>query len=131
MTGDQHANATKLRLLCGLTLLSSMFGYLAWGQGQSAYLFQVEWTVLSKLFTHPVEAAHPFTLLPLAGQMLLLAACCRKNPGRWVIYAGVGGIGVLLLLMLVIGILARNPRIVCCAIPFVVLAGLTLRSARS
>ena len=126
-----HPNAGKLRLLAGLALLSSLFGYLEWGQGRSAYLFQAEWTVRSKLFTHPKEVVHPFTLLPLAGQVLLAAALFRKTPNRWLIYAGIGGIGLLLLLMLLAGVLARSPRIVLSTIPFVALAGATLRSARS
>ena len=128
---ELHPNAGKLRLLTGLTLLSSFFGYLQWGQGRSAFLFQAEWTVLSMLFTHPMEAAHPFTLLPLAGQALLAAALFRKTPNRWLLYAGIGGIGLLLLVMLLVGVLARNPRIVLSTIPFVALAGVTLRMARS
>lgn len=128
---ELHPNARKLRVLAGLTLLSSFFGYLEWGQGKSAYLFQAEWTVLTKLFTHPREAAHPFTLLPLAGQVLLAVSAFRKTPNRWLIYAGIGGIGLLLLLMLVVGVLARSPRIVLSAIPFVALAAATLRVARS
>ncbi len=120
----------KKKILNGLALLTSLFGYLEWGGGNGAFLFQAELEVLRKLFSDPVSAAHPFTLLPLLGQVLLLVTLLQKEPSKWLTIIGIASIGILLLLMAFIGVISFNLKILLSTIPFIATAILAIREAR-
>ncbi len=120
----------KRKVLNGLAVLTSLFGYLEWGGGNGAFLFQAELEVLGKLFSDPVSAAHPFTLLPMFGQLLLLITLFQKEPSRWLTFIGIGCVGLLLLFMFLIGLLALNFKILLSTVPFVVTAILAVMEAR-
>ncbi|MBL7810946.1 MAG: hypothetical protein JNL57_01870 [Bacteroidetes bacterium] len=111
-------------------LVASLFVYLEWGGGYHSWLFQAESEVLRTLWTSPSEAAHPFTLIPLLGQILLLITLFQSRPSRWLTIAGVGGLAVLILFILFVGILAANGQIVLCAVPFVLVATWALLGLR-
>jgi len=98
------------------------------GQEQFKFLFQAEAEVLSKLFTNPLSVIHPFTLLPLFGQLALLVTLFQQKPGKWITFMGMGCIGVLLLLMFVIGLLDFNFKILISTLPFLAVCGLVIRS---
>lgn len=117
----------KTKLLHAGLILSSLFGYLEWGAGRHQFLFQAEAEVLRKLFSDPVSALHPLTLLPLAGQLILLITLFQHKPGKVFSLLGIGGLALLLLLLLVIGILARNPVQIGATLPFLGLAFITVR----
>ncbi|MCB9186410.1 MAG: hypothetical protein H6601_06650 [Flavobacteriales bacterium] len=108
----------KAKLLNLVLILTSLIGYLEWGGGNSTFLVQGEWDVLAKLFINPTSAAHPFTLLPLVGQLLLVITLFQKKPSAWLTYLGMGGIGLLLLLMFVIGLMGLNFKILLSTVPF-------------
>ncbi|MBX2946061.1 MAG: hypothetical protein KF725_09520 [Cyclobacteriaceae bacterium] len=120
----------KGKILNGLLILTSLFGYLEWGKDNSVFLFQAEVEVISKLFSDPVSAAHPFTILPLVGQALLLITLFQKRPGKVLTYTGMAGIGVLLIFMFVIGIIGFNYRILFSTIPFLIVSFLTVHHLR-
>jgi hypothetical protein len=63
-------------------ILTSVFGYLEWGSGNHAFMFQAEAELLGKLFTDPASVVHPFTLLPLAGQLMLEITWFQPKPGK-------------------------------------------------
>jgi len=113
-----------------LLLLTSLVGYLAWGNDQHAFLFQAEAEVLYKLVTSPASALHPLTLIPMAGQLLLLIAFFRKHPVRWMTFAGIGAIGILLVVIFLVGLLGRNLLVAASAWPFLVTAAWTIRIYR-
>lgn len=108
-------------------ILTSLFGYLEWGENNSMFLFQGEWEVLSTLFSDPLSIIHPFTMLPLLGQILLISTLFQKQPGRIRTFLGLGGIGVLLLLIFIAGIMGSNFKIVLSTLPFFVCAFLVVR----
>jgi hypothetical protein len=120
----------KGKLLNALAVLASMFGYLEWGGGNSTFLFQGEWEVLRRLTTDPLSAAHPFTLVPLLGQVLLIVTLFQKEPSKWLTYAGLACIGLLLLLITFIGIIRVNYKILISMIPFIVTAVLAIIETR-
>jgi hypothetical protein len=62
----------NLKVFNALLVLTSLFGYLEWGGENQIFLFQAEMELIRKLAIDPMAAAHPFTLVPLLGQMLLL-----------------------------------------------------------
>lgn len=111
-------------------VLASLVGYLEWGGGHSAFLLTAELEVIAVALRNPGSAVHPFTLLPLAGQVALLWTLGQKTPSTPLTLIGIAGIGLLLGLMFVIGILSRNAQIVVSTLPFLTLAVITLREHR-
>jgi hypothetical protein len=99
-------------------ILTSLFGYLEWGSGNHAFLFQAEWELLGKLFTDPVSVIHPFTLLPLAGQLILLFTLFQRTPGKWLTLTGLACISILLVFMFLVGVMALSWKIVLSTLPF-------------
>ena len=120
----------KRKIANGLAILTSLFGYLEWGGGNGAFLFQAELEVLGKLVSDPVSAAHPFTLIPLLGQVLLLVTLFQKEPSRWLTYIGLACVGLLLVFMFLIGLLAFNVKVLLSMVPFVVTAIFAIMAAR-
>ncbi len=121
----------KRKVLNAMLIFSSLIGYLEWAGGTyHLFLFQGEADVLVKLFTDPQSAAHPFTLLPLAGQLALLVTIFQKEPGKILTYLGMAGIGLLLLFILFIGIMELNLKMTLSCLPFVILSILIIRENR-
>ncbi|MGD9563476.1 MAG: hypothetical protein AB7F88_15765 [Pyrinomonadaceae bacterium] len=120
----------KRKILNGLLILTSLFGYLEWGTDQRMFLFQGEWEVLGRIISDPVSAAHPFTLLPLLGQVLLLVTLFQREPSKWLTFIGLGCLSLLLVFMFLIGLLSFNFKILLSTLPFVVTAVLTIIEAR-
>ncbi len=119
----------KSKIINGLLILTSLVGYLEWGAGNSAFLFQAEYEVLRKLFTDPLSAVHPFTLIPLLGQVMLLATMFQKKPSRWLTIIGIVCLSLLLLLMFLIGIISFNFKILLSTVPFIITAILSIKEA--
>lgn len=120
----------KSKLFNALLILSSLFGYLAWGQGKHTFLFQVEAEIISKIFTDPLSVLHPFTVFPFLGQILLLATLFQRRPRKILTYTGIAGIGILMALIFFIGCLNFNFRIFISSIPFFTIAFFTIRFQR-
>lgn len=110
----------KSRLLNLALILTSLMGYLEWGGGNRMFLLQGETTVIAKLLTDPVSAWHPFILLPLAGQVLLGITLFQKSPGRLLTFAGLSGIGLLMVFMFAIGLMSLNLKVALSTVPFLV-----------
>lgn len=94
------------------------------------FLFQGEIEIMSKLFNDPTSVIHPFTLLPLFGQLLLIYTLFQKEPGKIPTYLGLGSIGILLLFMFVIGLISLNYKILVSTIPFIITGILVIRNFR-
>ncbi len=116
----------KNRFLALTLLFTSLFGYLAWGNNQQAFLYQVEWDVISKLMNEPASVMHPLILLPLIGQLLLLISVFKRHPGKILLFTGLVCIGVLFLMMLLVGILSSNAKIILLASPYLIVALITV-----
>jgi hypothetical protein len=121
----------KSKLLNFLLILTSLFGFLEWGGGSHIFLFQAEGEVVSKLFTAPLSVLHPLTILPMIGQILLLITLFQKKPNKILTYTGLGGLGVLLAFIFFVGVLSMNAKIMLAALPFLVVAFITIRHHRS
>lgn len=117
----------KRRLLNGCLILTSLLGYLEWGTENHMFLFQGETQVLTKLANDPISAAHPFTLLPLFGQILLLITLFQRTPSKLMTFIGLGCLSLLLFFMFFIGIISLNYRIFLSTLPFVITAILTIK----
>ena len=111
-------------------LLTSFAGYLEWGGGSHGFLLTLEAEVLKKLFSDPVAVLHPFTVLPLLGQIMLMATLLQKEPSRVLSMLGMISLGILLLMIFLIGILTINLKILLSAVPFLVAAYLAIHNFR-
>lgn len=120
----------KRKILNLLLIVTSLFGYLEWGTDQKMFLFQGEWEVLARLFQDPVGVAHPFTLLPLFGQIVLLITLFQREPGRILTFVGLACLSLLLLFMFLIGVLALNFKILLSTIPFIITGILVIIESR-
>lgn len=116
----------KSKILNAILIITSLTGYLEWGGGNNMFLFQGEMDIISKLFTGPSSVIHPFILLPLFGQIMLLVTLFQKHPGKMLTMIGLLSLAVLLLFMFVVGILSLNWKILVFTIPFIVTGVLTI-----
>lgn len=110
----------KGKILNLLVILTSLIGFLQWGKGNSMFLFQAEAEVLSKLFVSPMDVIHPLIMLPLLGQILLILTLFQKEPNKFLTLSGVCALGLLLGLMLFIGLIDLNIKILASTIPFLI-----------
>jgi NAD/NADP transhydrogenase beta subunit len=118
------------RLLNLMLILTSLLGYLEWGVDNSAFLFQAEYEIFTKLFSDPISGLHPFVVLPLIGQLLLLITLFQKEPGKRITLIGIGCVGLLLGLMFIIGIIGPDIKILLSTLPFIVTATIVVLNFR-
>lgn len=112
----------KVKILNLLLIITSLLGYLEWSGNSHIFLFKAEIEIFSKLFTNPVSVIHPFTILPLVSQILLLITIFQKKPSKILTYISITGLGLLIGFMFVIGLMSMNFKIIVSTIPFIVVA---------
>lgn len=116
----------KAKILNLLLIITSLFGYLEWGTNNKSFLFEGEYEVLRNIFTNPESAIHPFTIIPLVGQILLLITLFQKKPNKTLTYIGIACLGLLLGFMFFIGITSLNFKILISPLPFLITAIYTI-----
>lgn len=121
----------KSKIFNLLLIITSLLGYLEWSGNNHMFLFQAEAEIVTKLLTAPKSVLHPFILMPLTGQILLLITLFQKQPNKVLTYISIAGIGILLAFMLLVGLLSLNFKIILSTIPFLVLAFLAIRHFRN
>ena len=117
----------KSKILNTLLIISSLFGFLEWGENKTMFLIQVEAEIFSTILKDPGSLVHPFILLPLLGQILLLLTLVQKIPNKIMTYLGIGGVGIIMALIFLIGCLNINFMMLLSTIPFLVISFYTIR----
>lgn len=120
----------KSKILNFLLLITSLIGYLEWGGNNHIFLLKAEAEIISKLFSDPASVLHPFTIIPMVGQTMLLITLFQKQPSKVLTYISIGGLGILLGFMFVIGLMGLNYKIIFSTIPFLVVAVLAIMHYR-
>ena len=115
----------KLKLYLSALLISSFFVYLSWSKTSSAFLFQMEFEILTKLFNNPLSVLHPFTIIPLIGQVLLLISLLQKQPNNLLMKLGISSLLFLIGFIFIVGILSLQLTIIISTVPFISLAVLS------
>jgi hypothetical protein len=118
----------KIKVL--FLIISSLFVYLSWGKESAAFLFQIEYEIITKLLTNPISTLHPFTVIPMLGQLLLLITLLQKTPTPILLKTGIGCLLFLIGFVFIIGLLSLRVPIIVSTIPFITLAFFTLKSLR-
>ena len=117
----------NLKLLNSLLILTSLIGYLECVDSKHMFFFQSEIQIISELISDPKKVIHPFTILPLIGQFILIVTLFQKTPNKWLTLIGMTCISILLLFVLLIGVLSLNAAIFFSAVPFTVVCFLILK----
>lgn len=120
----------KEKILNISLIVTSLFGYLEWSGSSTSFLFEAEKELLLKLFSDPVAILNPFTILPLIGQILLLITLFQKEPSRFLTYAGMFGLWILLGFMFLISVLSVNYKILLSTVPFLFVSVVIVRNYR-
>ena len=120
----------KLKLLNTLLILTSLLGYLQWGQNKHLFLFQAEMDIFKKFLSDPLSVLHPFILLPFAGQIILFITLFLKKPNPILTYTGIASLSLLLGFMFVIGCMILNIKMIFFALPFLIMTVITFRELR-
>ncbi len=110
----------KSKILNFFLIVTSPLGYLEWGKNTYTFLFQAEFEILIKIFKDTKSVLHPFTILPLIGQLILIITLFQKTPSKILTYIGIVSLSVLLLFMFLIGLMSMNYKIIFSTIPFIV-----------
>ena len=117
----------KSKLLSILLLITSLIGYLEWSGNNHKFLYQAEIEVLQKLFNNPIPILHPFTILPILGQLCLIVTIFQSKPNKKLIYFSILALGVLFVFMFIVGIMALNYKIIISTIPFILISFFAIR----
>ena len=99
--------------------LSFLICYLEWAGGNSGFIFQLEYSVFA-LNANQNTFTHPLILIPLIGQLLLLISVFYPN--KKLTLLGIILLSVLVLIILLVGILSLNIKIIASSLPFIAIA---------
>ncbi len=116
------------KLLNVFLLITSLFGYLEWGQDQSSFLFQVEADLFVKLTESASSLAHPLILLPLSGQILLLITVFQKTPNRIMTLVGLACLSTIMIVIFIVGCIGGNFKVILSTLPFLICGIFVIRA---
>jgi hypothetical protein len=91
-----------------------------WNGGQHGFLFQLEYELIARIKYNPETILHPFVLMPLCGQLIILYSLFQKIPGRVLTIVGLACLSLIMLMLLLIGTLALNSKIIISSLPFII-----------
>ncbi len=107
----------KIINLC--LLITSLFGYLEWGKGYHAFLFQAEAEIFLKGINNTESFIHPLVLVPLLGQLILVFTLFQPVASKRLSLIGLACLSLIMLMILLVGILSLNLKIGLSAVPFI------------
>lgn len=110
------------KLLTFLLILTFHFGYLEWGENNSSFIFEAEAEIFKKVGSDVLSAVHPLTVIPLIGIILLIITLFQPQPNKRLTFIGLACLGILMAVILLVGILGLNYKVVLSVIPFWIVA---------
>ena len=111
-------------------ILTSLVGYLDWGEGQHQFVFEILGTLFTQLLEDPASVLHPFTVLPFLGLVLWIIAFIQRTPSKRLVYAGILLMGLLFVMLVVVAVLGPHWKILVATIPFWGMVVFTIRHFR-
>lgn len=122
----EDQNTLKNRILNLFLILSSFVGYLEWGKDGKMILLQGEIDIFIKIFTDPLSVLHPFIIIPLLGQIIIVSTLFQKRPSKYLTFAGIGCIALLILLITFISVIDLNYKMFLSTLPFIIVSVITI-----
>ncbi len=109
----------KLAIFC--LFASFLFCYLEWAD-QSAFVYEVAYLLLFEKSEKASAFSHPLVLFPFFGQLLVLISLFLPHPKRWMVMTGMVMMGLLVLMLVLVGVLGKNWKIMLATVPFLLSA---------
>ncbi|MBA4155240.1 hypothetical protein [Flavobacterium sp.] len=110
-----------------LLIITSLFGYTEWGQNKHAFIFEMEYEVVSNFTSNPGTFTHPLVVLPFFGQLVIVFTLFQKEPNRILTFIGLGCLSTILIMFFIAGVFATNSKMIISTLPFILVALYTLR----
>ena len=107
-------------------IITSLIGYIEWPNNHN-FLFQVEYQLLSGAGGTD-GILHPFVLLPLLGQLLLVISLFQKTPSRLLTFLGLVCLSLIMLFLFLIGCISLNYKIMLASLPFIITGVFVIRA---
>ncbi|MBK8564346.1 MAG: hypothetical protein IPN76_13665 [Saprospiraceae bacterium] len=107
----------KLALFC--LFISFLFCYLEWPPDNRYFVYEIAYELLFQKSGKADAFSHPLVILPFLGQLLALIAIFLPNPKRWMAITAIALMGTLVLMLLIVGALGLNWKILVAVVPFV------------
>lgn len=107
------------RLINIFLVLTFAVCYLEWAN-KSSFIFQAEYSLFFEKNDPLNSFKHPLILLPFIGQLFLLYTAIQKRPNKKIAIIGQILLSLLVLLILLVGILVANIKIILSTIPFLI-----------
>lgn len=104
------------KIILGL-FICSFIGYLEWGN-QKTILGIIEYQLLFEKSFAQETFLHPFVIIPLMGQIALLFMFFAEHPRFWSVLLAASGVGLLFLMLLLVGIISTNFKIIISTLPY-------------
>lgn len=107
----------KIALLC--LFISFLFCYLEWPPDNHYFVYELAYNLLFEKTEKANAFLHPLVMLPFLGQLLALIAVFIPKPKRWMVITAIALMGTLVLMLLIVGALGLNWKILAGVVPFV------------
>jgi hypothetical protein len=107
----------KMALFC--LFVSFLFCYLEWPPDNRYFVYEIAYELLFQTSGKADAFSHPLVILPFLGQLLALIAVFLPNPKRWMVITAIALMGTLVLMLLIVGTLGLNWKMMGAVVPFV------------
>lgn len=111
-----------LRLINIGLILAFLSGYMEWGQGNSAFVFDAARAIFTEADNLIGSLTHPLIISGLAGLIILIYCAVRPDANRRLNTIGILILSPVVLLILLSGGLSGNLKSVASTLPFLGLA---------
>lgn len=98
------------------------------GKTQHIFIYQAIIELYQKGKVNPISVLHPFTLLPLIGILLFLYTVFQKSPSRIISIIGAICMSSIMLMILIIGVIIPNFKMLISSLPFFTIAFFVIKS---
>jgi hypothetical protein len=107
-----------IKFINAALLVSFSFLYLEWGKTQAHFMYEIAAIIFTKKAASFNTFTHPILVSILAGIIFILISLFSKKTGRVVNLIGVCLLGSFVLLLLLIGVLSQNAKIILSTLPY-------------
>lgn len=108
-------------------IIASWIPYLEWGADNKKFLIELEIELMSNIFKDPLSVIHPLIIIPFLGQLLLIYTLFQKKINKKLALAGFIGMGILVGVILVVGVISSNIKMLISTLPFFIIGILLIR----
>lgn len=102
--------------------------YTEWGQSRSMFVAGAIYEILVVQGHFWQNLTHPIILAGLTGLLILLYCAFSKKARYWLNVIGIVLLGIVVLLFLLAGLLAMNPKTIVSTLPYLILIYLFFRT---